>query len=135
MIKRIVLCVGLVLIGPTACGSGSKLKPVVTYQTVSVQEAYEHLSQNQNAILVDVRPSEEWAAGHAAGAISIPLSELGQRAPSELPKEADIWVICSTGTHSRAAAESLISMGYTHVHNIAGGTRAWMQAGLPIAMP
>jgi len=43
--------------------------------------------------LLDVRPMEEFAAGHVAGAISIPLVELGRRA-GELPRRRPVLVYC-----------------------------------------
>jgi rhodanese-related sulfurtransferase len=44
-------------------------------------------------VLVDVRPAEEYAAGHIAGARSIPLEELDSRLP-ELPDDAEIVAYC-----------------------------------------
>ena len=44
-------------------------------------------------LVLDVRPAEEYAAGHIPGAISIPVAELGERI-AELPVDTDIVVYC-----------------------------------------
>lgn len=65
------------------------------------------------ALIVDVRPIEEYEAGHIPGAISLPLSELEQRL-SELPKDREIVTYCR-GTYcllALQAVEMLREHGY-----------------------
>ncbi|NLT29969.1 MAG: rhodanese-like domain-containing protein [Propionibacterium sp.] len=80
--------------------------------------------------ILDVREPNEWAAGHAEGAVHIPLGELPERA-GELP-EGPIQVICRSGARSMKAADWLIEQGREAI-NIGGGTIAWHAAGLPMA--
>ncbi|GAB4412222.1 MAG: hypothetical protein Kow00106_06810 [Anaerolineae bacterium] len=128
-----------------ACGSSDKSQQqpptstipdninTATYETLDVQAAYTRYEQTSDAILVDVRTPEEWAAtGIVPGARLIPLDQFEQRAPAELPKDSPIFVICNSGNRSRVASENLIRLGYSQVFNIDGGIQAWLQAGLPV---
>ena len=133
MIKRIVGLVILLALVSTAaaCGDSNDNQPA-TFQTLTVQAAYDQLSKNGTAVIVDVRNPEEWTAtGIPTGAKLIPLPEFGNRAPNELPKDQDIYVICNSGNRSRVASQQLIDLGYTHVYNVDGGIQAWLSAQLP----
>ncbi len=61
-------------------------------EPVDREELLERVHQGQVTVL-DVRPSEEYVAGHIPGAISIPISELKQRL-AELPRDRDIVAYC-----------------------------------------
>ena len=78
--------------------------------------------------VVDVRERDEFAAGHAVGAVNVPL---GSIASASLPDESEtIYVICQSGGRSLRAVDVLTSRGIDAV-NVEGGTSAWMLAGLP----
>jgi MFS family permease len=80
-----------------------------------------------NAIIVDVRSPEEFAAGHVDGAINIPLDVLTQRT-SELPKRAAVVTVCGKGGgRSARAAEQLRALGFSSARSLCGGTQAWTQ--------
>jgi rhodanese-related sulfurtransferase len=81
------------------------------------------------ALLLDVREQDEWDAGHATDASHIPLTELESRV-AEVPADRPIVVICRSGARSLRAAEYLTALGH-EAHNLAGGSRAWVEAGLP----
>ncbi len=83
-----------------------------------------------SAVLLDVRDGWEWDAGHAPGALHIPLTELEERA-HELSLDATILVICHSGYRSQVAAAALHSAGFT-VMNVVGGMMAWEGAGGPV---
>jgi rhodanese-related sulfurtransferase len=61
-------------------------------ETIGRRELLERLKRG-DAVLVDVRPGEEYAAGHIDGARSIPLDELGRRL-AELPADREVVVYC-----------------------------------------
>ncbi|GHF30003.1 hypothetical protein GCM10017781_02560 [Deinococcus metalli] len=82
------------------------------------------------ALLVDVREQNEYDDVHADGAQLIPLSEFEARY-TELPKDADLVMICRSGARSARAGEFLAQHGYSKVANLTGGTNAWVEAGLP----
>ena len=81
-----------------------------------------------DAVLVDVREADEWAAGHAPNAVHIPLSDLPARL-GELPDSDDtIPVVCRSGGRSGRAVQWLARQGFD-VANVEGGMRAWHSAG------
>ena len=81
------------------------------------------------AVLLDVREADEFVAGHAQGAISIPLSELNERYV-ELNKDSEIYAICKSGGRSGQPSGSLQDAGY-NVTNVIGGSLDWHGSGLP----
>lgn len=84
---------------------------------------------NEGAFLLDVREENEYVAGHADGAVSIPLSELQYRL-EDLPGDREIYCICKSGGRSGQAAEALREVGF-HVINVTGGSLDWRAKGLP----
>lgn len=85
----------------------------------------------QGAQLIDVREPSEFTSVHAAGAVNLPLSDFMSRA-GEIDPDRDIYVICHLGGRSAQAAQYLEqARGWDNVINVAGGTDAWLEAGLP----
>lgn len=83
------------------------------------------------AQLIDVRVPDEYAAVRAEGAVNIPLSEFVART-DEIDPERDIYLICKSGGRSAQAGEYLEqARGWDNVINVAGGTTAWVEQGLP----
>lgn len=81
-----------------------------------------------DAVVVDVREPDEWAAGHAPGAVHIPLGDLPARV-DELPEtDTSLPVICRSGGRSGRAVQWLVQQGFDVV-NVDGGMRAWGSAG------
>ena len=80
------------------------------------------------ALLIDVREPQEWAAGHAPQAEHVPL---GRLAPDAVPPDRPVIAVCRSGNRSGKAADALAAAG-VRVHNLAGGMKAWTQAGLPV---
>ncbi|MGC5077605.1 rhodanese-like domain-containing protein [Agrococcus sp. DT81.2] len=78
--------------------------------------------------LVDVREADEWQAGHAEGAIHIPMSEIMARI-GEVPDGAA--VICRSGARSGRVVAFLEQRGREAV-NVAGGTVQWAAEGRPM---
>ncbi|GGZ40910.1 rhodanese-like domain-containing protein [Streptomyces poonensis] len=84
------------------------------------------------AVLLDVRELPEWQAGHAPGALHLPLSRLA--AGAALPRAAQgrpVVTICRSGNRSRTAAGLLAARG-TEATDVVGGMTAWARAGLPV---
>jgi sulfur-carrier protein adenylyltransferase/sulfurtransferase len=88
------------------------------------------------AVLVDVRETEEWAQGHAEGALFLPRGFLELRVEEKIPdKERELVLYCAGGTRSALAARALLDLGYRSVASMAGGFARWKEAGLPVAVP
>lgn len=84
-------------------------------------------------LLVDVRETEEWAKGHATGAIHISKGLIERDIEGKAPdKDATIVLYCHSGARSALAAENLMRMGYRNVYSLDGGLTAYQAAGLPM---
>jgi rhodanese-related sulfurtransferase len=95
------------------------------YSDLSAAEASQYLSENSNAVVIDVRTPSEYLAGHIPEARLIPVDEIEYRA-AEVPKEAKtIFVVCQGGGRSAAACEILSNLGYKNLVNIYNGMGAW----------
>lgn len=97
--------------------------------SVTSTQAVQLINQ-QDAIVVDVRPLAAFQAGHIAQSRNIPLSELEQKA-AKLPKDKPIVVACDRGNIAMGAAARLRKSGLERVAVLEGGLNAWIQAGLP----
>jgi len=85
------------------------------------------LRQRLDAVVLDVRSPEEFAAGHVEGAINIPVDAIALGV-GEIPKDAFVVTACGKGGgRSDSAAEQLRAMGFTSVRPLCGGTQAWLQ--------
>ena len=98
--------------------------------SVEPRTAPDWLTQHQ-AVVVDVREPEEYAAGHVPGAVSVPQADLATNL-DQVPKDKDVLVVCQGGTRSLRAARFLHQMGYRKVTNLLGGTSGWCEAGNPV---
>jgi rhodanese-related sulfurtransferase len=84
-------------------------------------------------LLIDVREDNEWAAGHAAGAMHLGKGIIERDIETKVPdKSATMVLYCGGGFRSALAADALKKMGYENAISLDGGWRAWTSAGLPI---
>lgn len=107
-IISLMVC-GLLL---TACGSG--------YQTIDSNKAMDLIEND--AVVIDVRSSDEYNAGHIEDSINIPVDNITS---VDYDKETVIIIYCATGVRSANAAKELINLGYTNVYNLDGGLINW----------
>ena len=78
--------------------------------------------QNNGAIVVDVRSSQEYVEGHICGAINIPEYEINRDINKILKdKDKEFVLYCSSGIRSKDAYKKLIKLGYKNVYNLYGG--------------
>ena len=125
-------------------------------KNVSVTEA--HALQASGHTYLDVRSSREYAGGHPAGAINVPLidadPDTGQMGPNpdfvrviqaSFPADAPLLIGCQVGGRSGRAAQMLEALGFSNVSNVAGGfagardpmsgrmlAPGWAESGLPV---
>ena len=92
------------------------------------------LVRDGNVTVIDVRPADEYEAGHIPGAVSIPVSELKRRL-RELPKRREIIAYCRGPycVFSLEAVTLLRQHGF-RARRTDDGLPAWREAGLPIAL-
>ena len=82
--------------------------------------------QNKEALLIDVRETDEWNAGHIEGARHIALSSLMQNKIPNLPTDCDIILYCQKGKRGQQAAQILKDQGCLNISNMTGGYEAWL---------
>lgn len=85
-------------------------------------------SRPADAVVVDVRTDGEWAAGHLAGAVHVPLGDGFEEQMGAFDRERPVYLYCASGARSGRAASILERMGFERVVN-AGGYRALAAAG------
>jgi rhodanese-related sulfurtransferase len=85
----------------------------------------------KNAVVVDVRTPEEFAAGSLPGARNVPVDKFDQKL-KDIKKDKPLIVVCATGNRAGKAAAQLRASGFGEVYVLAGGLAAWRDAGLPI---
>jgi rhodanese-related sulfurtransferase len=102
---------------------------------ISTAEAV-RLINREKGVLIDVCEPDEYAAGHAGGARSVPLSQLaatiegGKGLPTN--KTLPVIVMCATGARSARAVAQLRKGGWEKAVAVSGGNTAWREATLPI---
>lgn len=98
---------------------------------VTVEETMRALKANAGAVLVDVREESEFAAGHVKGAEHIGKGVMERDVEKLHPDTAQpLYLYCGGGFRSALAADNLQKMGYTNVYSVAGGWRAFQDAGV-----
>ena len=96
-----------------------------TYRQISMDEAVNMMVEESGYIILDVRRSDEFAAGHIPNAINVPNESIGTVEIPELPdKNQLIMVYCRSGRRSKEASEKLVKLGYTNIVEF-GGILDW----------
>ncbi|WP_394561927.1 rhodanese-like domain-containing protein [Aquipseudomonas alcaligenes] len=107
--RHLLLCLGLAL-SPLAALAGD-----------IDQAAALSALQQPNAVLIDVRTQEEFAAGALPGASLIPHEQIAQRIAAVAPdKNAPVVLYCRSGRRSGIAQDRLLELGYSNVINAGG---------------
>ncbi len=100
---------------------------------VTVEQVKKDMDAGKKFVLLDVRSSEEFDAGHLPKAVNIPRGKLefmiGKFSPN---KDTEIVLYCRTDARAALATKTLKDMGYTNVKNLKGAFKAWGEAGYPI---
>jgi rhodanese-related sulfurtransferase len=103
--------------------------------TISPQELHALHERGDPVHLFDVRTPAEFGEVHAAYAQNVPIDSLNA---AEVLKrcggvlEHPIYFICQGGGRGGKACDAMAAAGLTGLVNVAGGTKAWEQAALPV---
>lgn len=97
-----------------------------TVPRIDAEGLAQALSAERPPFLLDVRPLEDYVAGHVPGARHCPVHELSKR-PQELPrsKVARVLVFAEPGKRGEAAVRFLHLIGYADVALVEGGVAAY----------
>ncbi|MFO0914420.1 MAG: MBL fold metallo-hydrolase [Pirellulales bacterium] len=102
---------------------------VASITRVTAPALAEQLQAATPPLVVDVRSAKEYAAGHIADSLNIPLPHLRERM-SEIPRDRTIVMQCEGGYRSAIAASLVAGSGYQPL-DLVGGIKAWLASQLP----
>ena len=90
-------------------------------QSISAHDLADQLASKQITV-IDVREPMEYASGHIAGSLNVPLSRLHQ---ADLP-QGPLVLVCQSGKRSAQGLNRLLERGYPHpVVDLVGGLPSW----------
>lgn len=102
-------------------------------EPLSIDELRRRIADGEPLLVLDVRPREEYEAGHIPGAVSVPLDELLERL-DELPLDREVVAYCR-GPHCVLAPEAVARLheaGHPRVRRLTDGLPQWRRADLPV---
>ncbi|MFJ3074134.1 MULTISPECIES: rhodanese-like domain-containing protein [Pseudomonas] len=84
------------------------------------------------ALVIDIRPSKDYSAGHIVGAVNIPQDKMANRmAELDKHKEKTLIVVDAMGQQSGMVCRDLLKAGYTAA-KLSGGVSSWKADNLPL---
>lgn len=95
---------------------------------LSAAEALPMLGDGKTVFL-DVRDQQEVNLGKIPNAVHISRGTLETKIEAAVPRDAQVVIYCASGNRSALVADTMQQMGYAHVRSLAGGFRAWAEAG------
>ena len=143
MIAAVAACGALALL--PACSSETATSGQSTASSTSATSAggvravapvdAKTLIDQGDRVIVDVRTSAEFAAGHLAGAklIDFQGADFADQIGA-LDRNTKYVIYCHSGNRSSQARELMASLGFTDVADITGGITRWTAANLPIVV-
>ena len=91
------------------------------------------LINRENAILVDLRPKEDYDAGHIMSALNYPHQDFeNQMHELDRYKERPIILVCDMGRNSANIGEKLKKADFKNIFRLNGGMMTWTQENLPV---
>lgn len=117
-----ILLISSVLLILSSCTQHTATQPVETTPSSAQPVSIVTPAPVSEAIYVDVREDEEWAAWHIAGAIHVRLGDIEAGKVDALPKDRDIILYCRSGRRSAIAMNTLKNLGFTRVSDAWGMT-------------
>jgi molybdopterin/thiamine biosynthesis adenylyltransferase/rhodanese-related sulfurtransferase len=117
--------------------SGAELLRQVKSQIEEVDPSEVAELMHEGVAIIDVRETEEFAAGHLPGAKHVPRSYLETRIEGVVPdRSAQIILYCASGNRSAYGTRTLTDeLGYEHVRSMTGGITLWKDRGYDIEVP
>ena len=103
--------------------------------TISPAELERLCKEGKKIDLIDVRTPVEFREVHVEIARNVPLDQLDVTALMQARNGSanePLYVICHSGSRGRQACEKFLKAGFSNVVNIEGGTKACVEAGLPV---
>jgi molybdopterin/thiamine biosynthesis adenylyltransferase/rhodanese-related sulfurtransferase len=117
--------------------SGAEFISQIKSQIDEVDPSEVHEQLGNGVAIVDVRETEEFAAGHIPGARHVPRSYLESRIEGIVPDRGQrVILYCASGQRSSLAAHTLSdALGYESVASMTGGITLWKDRGYEVDVP
>ncbi len=117
--------------------SGAELLRQVKSQIEEVDPSEVKELIDEGVAVIDVRETEEYAAGHLPGAKHVPRSYLETRIEGVVPdRSTQVILYCASGNRSAYGARTLAEdLGYEHVRSMTGGITLWKDRGYEVKVP
>src|SRR5580693_3371051 len=117
--------------------SSAELLRQVKSQIDEVDPAEVNELIDEGVAVIDVRETDEVAAGHLPGAKHVPRGYLESRIEGVVPDRCtQVIVYCASGNRSAYAARTLEhELGYEHVRSMTGGIALWKDRGYDVEVP
>lgn len=105
--------------------------PQLSNTLVLPQQLYEQMHSDKSPIIVDVRLPNEWMGLRIGTVLNLPLNHLAELS-AKLDKNQPVVAVCNSAYRSSMAIGIFERKGFTNVTSLAGGSEAWIEAGLPV---
>lgn len=100
---------------------------------IAIEETLRIMKDGVPHVLIDTREESEWNAGRIPGAIHLSKGIIERDIEKRVPDKNTLLILyCGGGYRSALAADNLAKMGYSNPLSMAGGWRAWNEAGYPV---
>jgi rhodanese-related sulfurtransferase len=103
--------------------------------SISPLSLHQNIVSGRKLHLLDVRTPREYAQVHVPGALLAPLEDFQPERLAEqfdVSEQAPMYVLCQSGSRAKTAIIRLEKAGVSPCVLVEGGTKAWIQAGLPV---
>jgi rhodanese-related sulfurtransferase len=112
---------------------GETSSAVSSVKNVEAEQAAKLLQENKKIVVLDVRTSEEFAAGHIAGATNLDFHNPDfEKKLSALDKTKSYLVHCAAGGRSAKTRDLMKKQQFQSIYHLEGGLKAWEKAGKPV---
>lgn len=123
----------IALVGLTIAIIGNEISRLFRGYKSLVPAQVTALINQENALVVDLRPYADFQKGHIAGSKNVLMSQFDPESKQLAPAKAlPIVLVCQSGITVTGAAKRLKKAGFERVHILEGGIAAWQQAELPL---
>ena len=90
------------------------------------------LSNQDKALIVDLRSSEAFNSGHITASINIPVNDVSRRSNEIINSTKSVVLVCETGSSSTNAGETLKKERLKDIFILRGGINEWKMSNLPL---
>ena len=101
---------------------------------VSASAAIRLINNNDDILIMDIRTSADYKAGHIRGAKNAPLKDFASSVEKfSEHKDKSVLIYCNSGNTTTRAIKLLKNAGYEKINNLEGGIAAWKEANMPLS--